>query len=89
MRRRLISPSPRELSPRGPSPHHGCSPRLLLLVLIAAPLLAQDATQAGRLHVEHPTLENLGFEWAISGDENRNASVAVEFRKVGDSVVEI
>jgi len=57
-------------------------PALLLLV---APLAAQNATQAGVFTVEHPTLLNLGFEWAISGDANRNASVAVEFRKVGDS----
>ncbi|MCC6858849.1 MAG: hypothetical protein IT158_09815 [Bryobacterales bacterium] len=46
---------------------------------------AQNATQAGRFTVEHPTLLNLGFEWEISGDANRNASVAVQFRAAGES----
>ena len=40
---------------------------------------------AGRFVVEHPTLLNLGFEWEIRGDANRNATVAVEFRAVGES----
>ncbi len=44
---------------------------------------AQDSTKAGRFHVEHPTLLNLGFEWAITGDANRNATVTVQFRQVG------
>ena len=35
--------------------------------------------------VEHPTLLNLGFEWAITGDANRNATVAVQFRAAGES----
>jgi len=60
--------------------------RLLLVALTAAgALCAQNATQAGRFHVEHPTLLNLGFEWAISGDANRNATVAVQFRAAGES----
>src|SRR5262245_56661523 len=42
-----------------------------------------NSTEAGKFTVEHPTLLNLGFEWAISGDANRNASVAVLFRSVG------
>lgn len=58
--------------------------RSLLLCLLVAPLLlGQDRVEAGRFHVEHPTLHNLGFEWSISGDANRNATVDVEFRKVG------
>ncbi len=55
------------------------------LLLSAVAALAQNAIQAGKFTVEHPTLRNLGFEWAISGDDNRNAEVAVEFRKVGDA----
>ena len=58
-------------------------PLIAFLFLVAA--RAQNATEAGHFTVEHPTLHNLGFEWAIAGDENRNASVAVEFRKVGAS----
>lgn len=58
-------------------------PLIAFLFIFAA--RAQNATDAGHFTVEHPTLHNLGFEWAIAGDENRNASVSVEFRKVGDT----
>jgi hypothetical protein len=56
-----------------------------LLVLGALNASAQNATQAGTFTVEHPTLLNLGFEWTITGDANRNASVAVQYRAVGES----
>lgn len=60
--------------------------RISLLVLAGASCLcAQNATEAGRFTVEHPTLLNLGFEWAIRGDANRNAKVAVDFRAVGET----
>ena len=39
----------------------------------------------GELVVEHPTLINLGFEWHIDGDANRNAGVEVSFRKQGET----
>ena len=55
---------------------------LAALAIMAVPAQAQSGTEAGRFTVEHPTLENLGFEWAIKGDSNRNATVAVEFRPV-------
>jgi len=45
----------------------------------------KNATEVGKFTVEHPTLLNLGFEWSISGDENRNAKVEVQFRAVGES----
>jgi len=54
-------------------------------LLLAAALQVQNSTDAGRFHVEHPTLLNLGFEWAIAGDANRNASVSVQFRAVGET----
>jgi hypothetical protein len=58
--------------------------RAATLLLFAAWILqAQNATRPGRFHVEHPTLRNLGFEWAIEGDANRNAAVEVRFRKAG------
>ena len=37
-----------------------------------------------RLKVERPTLLCLGFEWPITGDDNRNASVEVSYRRVGE-----
>ena len=57
----------------------------LLLLLLATAAHAQDSTQAGLFTVEHATVHNLGFEWPISGDANRNASVSVQFRRVGES----
>ena len=58
--------------------------RAVLILLFAAWIVqAQNATKPGRFHVERPTLLNLGFEWAIEGDANRNATVEVRFRKVG------
>ena len=39
----------------------------------------------GEFVVENPTLINLGFEWMIDGDANRNASVEVSFRKQGET----
>ncbi|MBM3726895.1 MAG: hypothetical protein FJW40_15920 [Acidobacteria bacterium] len=63
--------------------HH---PRILSTLAALMPLLhAGNATRPGRFHVEHPTLLNLGFEWSIEGDDNRNATVAVRFRKSGAS----
>lgn len=42
-----------------------------------------DAVTGGELIVEPPTLINLGFEWWIEGDDNRNAAVEVAFRERG------
>src|SRR5262245_47800661 len=39
-----------------------------------------------RIRGEPPTLINLGFEWRIEGDDNRNARVEVHYRKTGDRV---
>jgi hypothetical protein len=36
-----------------------------------------------RFIIDPPTIENLGSRWYIEGDSNRNASVAVAFRKKG------
>src|SRR2546428_11995451 len=58
---------------------------LLYLFLAAVGADAENSTVAGRFVVEHPTLLNLGFEWEIRGDTNRNATVAVQFRAVGET----
>src|SRR5262245_42387809 len=52
-------------------------------LLIAAP--GDVTVTPGELVIEHPTLINLGFEWHIDGDANRNASVDVSFRKPGEA----
>ena len=35
--------------------------------------------------IEPATLINLGFEWFVDGDDNRNAAVAVSYRRVGEA----
>ncbi len=42
-------------------------------------------TKPGELVIDPPTLINLGFEWPIDGDDNRNASVEVSYRRTGES----
>ena len=56
---------------------------LLLFLAAARPVAAQNATRAGELSIEPPTLLSLGFDWAIGGDDNRNATVDVTYRKRG------
>ena len=46
----------------------------------------ENGVTAGDFLIDPPTLINLGFEWFIQGDENRNAAVAVSYRKKGESV---
>ena len=36
-----------------------------------------NAVTSGEFVIDPPTLINLGFEWMIQGDDNRNAGVAV------------
>lgn len=60
---------------------------LLLLCLVASGSLlsAQDAVRPGRFIVGHPTLLNLGFQWFIEGDHDRDAAVSVRYRAQGAS----
>jgi hypothetical protein len=51
----------------------------------AGPPPPPEAAVPGELLIEPPTLINLGFEWFIQGDTNRNAAVTVSFRRQGDS----
>jgi hypothetical protein len=57
---------------------------VFLSLLWAAPLAAADKTTAGEFIAEPPTLVSLGFEWKIDGDDNRNATVAVSYRRKGE-----
>lgn len=56
-----------------------------LIALVAASASAQTATTAGAFSVEAPTLLSLGFDWRIEGDDNRNASVEVTYRRKGEA----
>ncbi len=65
--------------------------RLLSASLLLAGLCAVNAAQAanttttGQIVLEPPTLIALSVEWPIEGDDNRNARVAVEYRRKGDT----
>src|SRR3954452_10052519 len=64
--------------------------RLLLAVTVFCALAsgarAENAVTPGAFVIERPTLLSLGFEWKISGDDNRNAVVKVTYRKAGSGV---
>jgi len=66
----------------------------VLAVLLVLHGLSRDRAQAaemnnkvkpGELVVDHPTLINLGFEWLIEGDDNRNAQVDVSYRRKSET----
>src|SRR3954468_22495820 len=65
-------------------------PRLVSLLLVCAAAgvadraYADDKVTPGELVIDHPTLINLGFEWPIQGDDNRNAQVVVAYRRQGE-----
>ena len=61
--------------------------RMLFISFLISPAIAQsnNAVTAGEFIVEPATIHNLGFEWKISGDDNRNATVAVQYRKQGET----
>src|SRR5207302_50844 len=66
---------------------------LIFLLIAGVANLGQRAGAAatdaqvtpGEFFIEHPTLQNLGFEWHIDGDANRNAKIEVSYRKQGDT----
>ena len=62
-----------------------CSPILVFIPFLAVRLWAADGVVSKTLYTEPPTLVSLGFEWQIDGDDNRNASVAVSYRKKGET----
>ena len=47
-----------------------------------------NKVKPGEFIIDHPTLINLGFEWLIEGDDNRNAQVQVSYRKQWRDAVE-
>jgi hypothetical protein len=68
--------------------------RLITILVLLCPLFACSqsgivsgglAAVSGEFVVEPPTLLSLGFEWKITGDDNRNARVDVSYRKAGET----
>ncbi|HAJ77187.1 MAG TPA: hypothetical protein DCM64_12130 [Gammaproteobacteria bacterium] len=55
------------------------------LVMAQAADASSNSVTSGELLIEPPTLINLGFEWFIEGDDNRNAVVEVSYRVQGES----
>jgi hypothetical protein len=53
-------------------------------MLFAQPSWSQTTTGSGEFIVEPPTLLSLGFEWKISGDDNRNAKAETSYRRKGE-----
>ena len=58
-------------------------PIYFLLIFFPFAAASQDAVKAEYFITEPATLTNLGFEWHISGDDNRNAVVQVTYRISG------
>src|SRR5690349_17095538 len=52
---------------------------------IGSAAVVRNRVDPGDLSVEPPTQTSVGIEWRIDGDDNRDASVRVYFRKVGDA----
>jgi hypothetical protein len=58
---------------------------VLFSLLWTLPLsAAMDKSTVKEFITEPATLVSLGFEWRIDGDDNRNATVAVSYRKKGE-----
>ena len=56
---------------------------VLALVTLAPTIRAANGVTPGQFVIEPATLICLGFEWDITGDENRNATVEVRYRVSG------
>ncbi|MCC6540152.1 MAG: hypothetical protein IT162_21570 [Bryobacterales bacterium] len=57
----------------------------MALLCYAALASAENRVKPGELLIEPPTLINLGFEWVVEGDDNRNSQVAAAYRKQGEA----
>src|SRR5262245_10096602 len=53
---------------------------VLALGAVTLPLRAANGVTPGQFVIEPATLICLGFEWDITGDENRNSTVEVNYR---------
>ncbi len=56
------------------------------LVISSSVSLGADQTRVlSEPQLERPTLHSLGVYWIVAGDDNRNASVHLEYHKAGTS----
>ncbi len=56
---------------------------MALLTCQTPSVLAGDSIEAGRLIIDPPTLICGSFQWFGSGDDDRDATVSVAYRKAG------
>jgi len=57
---------------------------LLTMALSGSPSNAREAAQAdGEPVLEPPTLHCLGAYWLVRGDDDKDAGIAVHYRKAG------
>lgn len=66
------------------------SRRLLAVLTVFAQILAlrawaEDASVPGEVQVEPATLHCLAVRWPVKGDDNANATIAVRYRKAGET----
>ena len=57
----------------------------LFSTAVSSVTAAEDASLAGEVVRELPTLCCLGVRWIVAGDDNRNANVMVGYRKAGSA----
>jgi hypothetical protein len=58
---------------------HGFALWVLGTALWSGSARAADAVTPGVVTAPYPTLENISLEWAVTGDDNRNATVSVHY----------
>jgi hypothetical protein len=79
---------PSTLQARAFSAHFGktslCWIAVTCILCLSTRAEALNEVITGEFIVEPPTLICAGFEWNIEGDDNRNASVAVQYRRKGE-----
>lgn len=61
---------------------HGLAPAAAL-VLLSASAFADNSLHMGATSLDRPTVITLGVRWAVTGDDNFNGSVTVQYRKTG------
>jgi Right handed beta helix region len=61
-----------------------CRFAIALSLLWTTAVSAADRATVKEFITEPPTLVSLGFEWRIAGDDNRNATVSVSYRRKGE-----
>lgn len=56
-----------------------------MIFLMTPEGICQNQTIPGEISAPYPTLLNLAVEWKISGDDNQNGVVTVQYRKKGNT----